>query len=214
VTLIGRREYHAFEADGAQFVYLVPSAGVFRLDATAVAVLDALHEAPVAAAWRRDSPSPRCGPPAHHDGAERHEQVQPGVHVLLRIRRGPDCRPTGAKPRFLDEATAKSERGLHVRRVGQQSDREPHLFRWRDAAQLQGAAVRRWRTRASAARCSARREFSLTTNGTLLKPEIIDWLATRTSASPSRSTATEGDAGPLPRLPQRRGELRPDGSRR
>jgi uncharacterized protein len=45
MTLLRRGEYHAFDADGAAYVYLVPSAGVFRLDDTSVAVLDALgHE--------------------------------------------------------------------------------------------------------------------------------------------------------------------------
>ena len=44
MTLLRRGEYHAFDADGAPYVYLVPSAGVFRLDDTSVAVLDALGE--------------------------------------------------------------------------------------------------------------------------------------------------------------------------
>ena len=42
MTLLRRGEYHAFDADGAPYVYLVPSAAVFRLDDTSVAVLDAL----------------------------------------------------------------------------------------------------------------------------------------------------------------------------
>ena len=44
MTLLRRGEYHAFDADGAPYVYLVPSAGVFRLDDTSVAVLDALGQ--------------------------------------------------------------------------------------------------------------------------------------------------------------------------
>jgi uncharacterized protein len=42
MNLLRRGEYHAFEADGAPYVYLVPSAAVFRLDDASVAVLDAL----------------------------------------------------------------------------------------------------------------------------------------------------------------------------
>ena len=42
--LLGRAEYHAFEAAGACFVYLVPSAAIFRLDAHASAVLEALGD--------------------------------------------------------------------------------------------------------------------------------------------------------------------------
>jgi uncharacterized protein len=44
VTLLRRGEYHPFDADGAPYVYLVPSAAVFRLDDTSVAVLDALGD--------------------------------------------------------------------------------------------------------------------------------------------------------------------------
>ena len=44
MTLLRRGEYHAFEADGAPYVYLVPSAAVFKLDDASTAVLDALGE--------------------------------------------------------------------------------------------------------------------------------------------------------------------------
>jgi len=44
VSLLRRAEYHAFEADGAPYVYLVPSAAVFRLDDASVAVLDAVAD--------------------------------------------------------------------------------------------------------------------------------------------------------------------------
>ena len=47
MNLLRRGEYHAFEADGAPYVYLVPSAAVFRLDDASVAVLDALGDADV-----------------------------------------------------------------------------------------------------------------------------------------------------------------------
>src|SRR5437763_15420138 len=41
------REFHRFEAAGRDFVYLVPSAAVFELDATASAILSALADEPV-----------------------------------------------------------------------------------------------------------------------------------------------------------------------
>ena len=44
MNLLRRGEYHAFEADGAPYVYLVPSAAVFRLDDASMAVLDALGD--------------------------------------------------------------------------------------------------------------------------------------------------------------------------
>ena len=40
------REFHPFEAHGARFLYMVPSAGIFRMDATADALLDALASGP------------------------------------------------------------------------------------------------------------------------------------------------------------------------
>jgi uncharacterized protein len=40
------REFHAFEAHGARFLYMVPSAGIFRMDGPSVAILDALEHGP------------------------------------------------------------------------------------------------------------------------------------------------------------------------
>ncbi len=40
------REFHAFEAHGARFLYMVPSAGIFRMDGPSVAILDGLERGP------------------------------------------------------------------------------------------------------------------------------------------------------------------------
>ena len=81
------------------------------------------------------------------------------------------------KPRFMNEETAQAERGLHVRRVGRFADGESDVLRRRDADQLQGAASQRSPTRANAPPRSARQvNASLTTNATLLREEIIDWI--------------------------------------
>ena len=40
------REFHEFDSAGARFLYMVPSAGVFRLDDVTAAVLDRLKEGP------------------------------------------------------------------------------------------------------------------------------------------------------------------------
>ena len=40
--MLALREFHAFEAHGARFLYMVPSAGIFRMDGPSVAILDAL----------------------------------------------------------------------------------------------------------------------------------------------------------------------------
>ena len=43
---IALREFHAFQAHGARFLYMVPSAGIFRLDDAGGAILDALAHGP------------------------------------------------------------------------------------------------------------------------------------------------------------------------
>ncbi|MDX1566586.1 MAG: hypothetical protein R3223_02225, partial [Longimicrobiales bacterium] len=48
-TMLSLREFHPFEARGARFLYMVPSAGIFRLDDAAGAILDALEEGPQSA---------------------------------------------------------------------------------------------------------------------------------------------------------------------
>src|SRR5436305_839306 len=51
MTTVGLREFHSFEAAGREFLYLVPSAAVFELDAAAMAILARLRRgelAPVA----------------------------------------------------------------------------------------------------------------------------------------------------------------------
>ena len=44
MTEIGLREFHSFEASGREFLYLVPSAAVFELDAAASAVITRLRQ--------------------------------------------------------------------------------------------------------------------------------------------------------------------------
>jgi len=43
---IALRDFHAFEARGARFLYMVPSAGIFRMDDAGCAVLDTLASGP------------------------------------------------------------------------------------------------------------------------------------------------------------------------
>ena len=44
MTEIGLREFHSFETSGREFLYLVPSAAVFELDAAASAILGRLRQ--------------------------------------------------------------------------------------------------------------------------------------------------------------------------
>ncbi|SVD16114.1 uncharacterized protein METZ01_LOCUS368968, partial [marine metagenome] len=45
-TPIALRDFHRFEAHGTSFLYMVPSAGIFRLDEVGTAILALLAEAP------------------------------------------------------------------------------------------------------------------------------------------------------------------------
>ena len=84
----------------------------------------------------------------------------------------------GSKPKFMSEETARAERRVHAQGVGRQQGRAPHVLRRRNAAELSRCCRRRSPTRGSAApRLGKQVDFSLTTNATLLKPEIIEFLA-------------------------------------
>ena len=47
MTMLRLGEHHAFEAAAQRYLYLVPSAAVFALDAPAGALVDALGDQPV-----------------------------------------------------------------------------------------------------------------------------------------------------------------------
>ena len=47
MTTLGLREFHPFEAAGQHFLYMVPSAGVFHVDAPSWEVLRVLDEGPM-----------------------------------------------------------------------------------------------------------------------------------------------------------------------
>ena len=50
MTMLGLREFHPFEAAGQHFLYMVPSAGVFHVDAPSWEALRALDEGPMSVA--------------------------------------------------------------------------------------------------------------------------------------------------------------------
>lgn len=207
------REFHPFEAFGARFLYMVPSAGIFRLDSTGAAILDALAAGP-------------CEPDALVEslsGEYEIDRILETIHELTEIRaigdpsapkeQVPNDLPPadfplntmvlnvtnkcnlactycyeygedkivdtryGKQPKFMSEETAEESvdfllaesKGQQVARLtffgGETLLNFPVLQKTvayaRRRAQEQGKRV----------------EFSFTTNATLLRPDIIQWLA-------------------------------------
>lgn len=205
------REFHPFEAAGTSFVYLVPSAGVFRLDEVTEAILDALHEGPL----RVEEITSRL---ARRFPAD---DVRSGIYDLMEIRavgpKGapPDAMPVevpsesfplttmvlnvtskcnlsctycyeygedrlvdeGTMPRYMDEQTARDSVEFMIAQSGEQEVVNLTFFggetllNFKLLQKTKEYAVRR------AEEEGKRVRFSLTTNGTLLKPDVIEWLA-------------------------------------
>ncbi len=66
--------------------------------------------------------------------------------------------------------------------------------------------------RARAAEVGKDIDFSLTTNATLLKPDVIEFLADERDRRHDLDRRAAGDPGQVPRLPQRQGQLRRGGA--
>lgn len=207
------RDFHPFEAYDARFLYMVPSAGIFRMDEAGCAVLDALAEGPSTT----DSLVERLGADfdtdrilgtieelteiraiGHPDAPK--EQVPtdlpppdfPLNTMVLNVTNKCNLACTycyeygedkivdtnyGKQPKFMSEDTAeesiefllRESVGLpvaHVTFFGGET-----LLNFPLLQKTVAYAHRR------AAEVGTRVEFSLTTNATLLKPEIIQWLA-------------------------------------
>jgi len=207
--LLRRGEYHAFEADGARHLYLVPSAAVFRLDDASVAVLDALGEddvAPQALVQRLRSRFPeaaihetvlelmtaRAVQPVHAPvpaTAEAPRKRIPLTTLVLNVtsKCNLSCKycyeygedrlvEASAKPRFMSEQTARESVDfmfaeaedapkVHLTFFGGET-----LLNFKVLRYALGYAQERARATGKSV------DTSLTTNATLLREEIIDWI--------------------------------------
>jgi len=210
-TRFAAREYHAVEAEGLRFLYLVPSAAVFCADAAASAVLDRLQVGP-------DTLDGLEGALAGRFAAT---DVRAALSDLMEVRAvgpegaGPEPMPVeappegiplktmvlnvtskcnlgctycyeygddrvveaGTMPRFMDEATARQSVDFMLGEAG--VGERCHLTFFGGETLLNFKLLQSTLTYAKdrAAEEGKRVDFSLTTNGTLLKPEIIEWLA-------------------------------------
>ena len=204
-------EFHSFQADDATFLYLVPSAAIFRMDAPSLAVLDALGTA-------NHTPADLV---RRLEGRFPAEEVANRIDELLGVRAigllakpapaVPDMLPpkgfplttmvlnvtskcnlactycyeygddriveADSKPRYMDLETARESVDFMFEQGG--SNRLVHLTFFGGETLLNFKLLKSTvaYARRRAEEVGKEVDFSLTTNATLLKPEIVDWLA-------------------------------------
>ena len=211
--VVALREFHAFEVHGARFLYMVPSAGIFRMDEAGCAILDALASGPrdvdalvdeLSAGFAVDrilgtieelTEIRAIGDP----GAPK-EQVPndlppadfPLNTMVLNVTNKCNLACTycyeygedkivdtqyGKQPKFMSDETAEES----VEFLLAESKQQPvaHLTFFGGETLLNFPVLQKTvaYARRRAAEEGKRIEFSLTTNATLLRPEIIGWLA-------------------------------------
>jgi uncharacterized protein len=207
------REFHRFRGRDADFLYLVPSAGVFALDEPSKAVLDLLSTRPCDADAVVDELADRFGPERVREslaelvdvhaigraGAapEPMEKILPPsgfplTTLVLNVTNKCNLACTycyeygedkivdtkyGKQPKFMSEETARE--GVEFLLEESRGQEVAHLTFFGGETLLNFPVLQSTveYARRRAAEEGKRIEFSLTTNATLLRPEIIEWLA-------------------------------------
>jgi uncharacterized protein len=213
MNLLRRGEYHAFEADGAPYVYLVPSAAVFRLDEASLAVLDALGDRDLepnellaglggrfAAADVRttvedlinvravrliDRPTEPAPPPVAKPARKRIPLTTLVLNVTSKCNLACTyCYEYGedriveqsTKPRFMNEETARQSVDFMFAESGDSPT--VHLTFFGGETLLNFKVLRSALAYAQerAAELGKTVDTSMTTNATLLREDVIDWI--------------------------------------
>jgi uncharacterized protein len=206
------REFHRFEADGKEFVYLVPSAAVFMLDEAASAVLRALGEGPLPEAelvgrlggrfaageldetigeLRRVRAIGENGLAVKAAAKQMPPADFPLTTMVLNVTNQCNLSCTycyeygedkivdtenGKKPKFMNEETARESVDFMFRQAA--GNRYVHLTFFGGETLLNFPVLKSTLAyaRRRAEELGKRVDFSLTTNATLLRPEIVEWL--------------------------------------
>ena len=207
------REFHRFQADGREFAYLVPSAGVFLLDETASAVLNALADRPlpypqlvqrlseqfpevelaetiaelgrVRAIGETGVPAqtvPRATPPADFPLTTMVLNVtnQCNLSCTYCYEYGEDKivdTENGKKPKFMNEETARESVDFMFRQSG--ANRMAHLTFFGGETLMNFPVLKSTidYARRRAVELGKEVDFSMTTNATLLRLDVIEFLA-------------------------------------
>ncbi|HEY7288242.1 MAG TPA: quinohemoprotein amine dehydrogenase maturation protein [Vicinamibacterales bacterium] len=204
------REHHRFEAAGQPFVYLVPSAAIFALDAASDAVLrtasnractrddlsaavpeDADLDATLAELLRVQAIGQTDAPPVV---TQKIIPLAPFPLTTMVLNVTNQCNlsctycyeygedkivdtENGRQPKFMTEETARASVDFMLKESG--SNKLAHITFFGGETLLNFPVLARTvaYARERAAEAGKDVDFSLTTNATLLKPEIIDFLA-------------------------------------
>jgi uncharacterized protein len=205
VSQLALGEFHRFEAAGREFVYLVPSAAVFMLDDASSAILRELEARPIdeeellQRGAEREAISElrrvRAVQQVSNQPAARVKQMPPPdfplTTMVLNVTNQCNLSCTycyeygedkivdtenGKKPKFMSEATARESVDFMFQQAG--SNRAVHLTFFGGETLLNFPVLKSTvaYARRRAEELGKDVDFSLTTNATLLRPEIVEWL--------------------------------------
>jgi uncharacterized protein len=210
-NVLRRGELHAFEAAGAPFVYLVPSAAVFRLDDASRDVLATLGDGEMAAEELVNALRDRWTPAeigaavtellsarAVRAVAPLAEQAAPPARPRKRIplttlvlnvtskcnlactycyEYGADrIVESGTKPRFMNDETARKSVDFMFAESGDSPVVHLTFFGGETLLNFRVLQSALAYARERAASLGKTVDVSLTTNATLLRDEVIDWM--------------------------------------
>ncbi len=213
MTELRAAEYHAFDASGREFVYLVPSAAIFELDGLSSEILarlrggdvplndlvrelsarfdlaeieetvrELLRVRAIAVSGVPDQVMPRQIPPANFPLTTMVLNVtnQCNLSCTYCYEYGEDKivnTENGRKPKFMSEETARESVDFMLREAG--DNRMAHLTFFGGETLLNLPVLKSTiaYARQRAVEVGKEVDFSLTTNATLLKPDVIEFLA-------------------------------------
>ena len=213
MTLLERKEMHEFAASDQRYVYLVPSAAVFKLDSLSGAILDTLGDrvltpdqivGTLSEQYGRDNVRATVGElhavraigdPLAMDDDQQVQMPPDGFPLTTMVMNVTskcnlactycyeygDDRITesacGDQPDFMSEETAKQSVDFMFRESGDNKVAHLNFFGGETLMNFKvlQSSVAYARERAQA--LGKEVQFGLTTNATLLKPHIIEWLA-------------------------------------
>ena len=211
--MLALREFHPFEARGARYLYMVPSAGICRMDGPSNAILDTLANGPVSKGELVGALSEDHGIDRVLETIDELTEIRAIGDVTAPKQQVPNDLPpadfplttmvlnvtnkcnlactycyeygedkiidteNGKQPKFMSDQTA--EESIEFLLAESRGQEVAHVTFFGGETLLNFPVLQKTvaYARRRAAEEGKRIEFSLTTNATLLRPEIIEWLA-------------------------------------